>query len=247
MPVGGDTMLTKQEIMDAALIHCAEGLGSFRPTTYHVRLGDEAFAVGDREVRRLRRRDILTVEPGQFALVNTLERIRMPGSVSAIVSGETYWGRRGLMLLHGLAVHPGFDAVLVFGLYNASQRPLHLKRGTPIANLAFFRHAEVPEKEWLVPNDQQRDGHIPDEDKEALRPMPTVRSLVQVDKVLGALEGQVVPRGLERYALVVAVILLAGAVAGIAGTAFFHLQEQINDLKDQLGPGLQVLGALMRR
>ena len=91
--------------------------------SYDLCLGEQAYVSGKERGINIREHSGLELKPGQFAVVITDERIRLPSDVSADIGISSYWTRKGLLLLHGPQIDPGFEGRLVFGLYNASTRP----------------------------------------------------------------------------------------------------------------------------
>ena len=91
---------------------------------------------------------IWSVQPGQFLLAATQEYITLPAHIAGTVLGKSTWGRLGLTI-HQTAGHvdPGWQGELTLELFNCSQEALILRRGDPIAQIAFTyldQPAETP-------------------------------------------------------------------------------------------------------
>lgn len=80
------------------------------------------------------------LEPGEFALGSTLEKVTLPATLCAQVNGKSSLGRLGL-LVHATAgfVDPGFSGELTLELKNLSNHVIPLSRGMAVAQLVFHR------------------------------------------------------------------------------------------------------------
>lgn len=78
------------------------------------------------------------IEPGQFLLATTTERIALPSSLSARVDGKSSLARQGLMV-HSTAgfIDPGFEGQITLELSNVGPWSLPLVAGQRIAQLTF--------------------------------------------------------------------------------------------------------------
>jgi dCTP deaminase len=61
-----------------------------------------------------------TLKPGEFALVTTHENLHLPHDIAGHIGVKSYYTRKGIVILSGLQIDPGFEGVLVIGMYNAS-------------------------------------------------------------------------------------------------------------------------------
>ena len=82
----------------------------------------------------------LTIDPGNFVLGCTLERIRLPADLTGRISPLSHVARFGLGITCGADfINPGFGgaaaSMLTLELYNHNSRPLELLAGMPIAHL----------------------------------------------------------------------------------------------------------------
>ncbi|VVB97931.1 dCTP deaminase, dUMP-forming [uncultured archaeon] len=84
------------------------------------------------------------LEPGQFVLGTTKERISLSDAVSAQIEGRSSLGRLGIMV-HMTAgiIHAGFGAKepssLTLEIYSVNPNSVYLHAGMKIAQLSFFR------------------------------------------------------------------------------------------------------------
>lgn len=91
----------------------------------------------------------VAIEPGDFLLASTLERIKVPDYLAAKVEGKSSLGRIGL-LLHATAgfIDPGFEGTVTLELSVVAPRPLILYTGMKIGQICFFRLSSPAEKPY---------------------------------------------------------------------------------------------------
>lgn len=77
------------------------------------------------------------LEPGQFILASTLERVNIPAHVVGRIEGKSSWARKGLIIHTAGFVDPGFRGQLTLEMTNLSDTPVPLKVGVLIAQIAF--------------------------------------------------------------------------------------------------------------
>ena len=73
-----------------------------------------------------------------FVLGSTIERITMPNDIVGRVEGRSSLGRLGLMV-HITAgyIDPGFQGQITLEFFNASNRPIRLRKGKRICQISF--------------------------------------------------------------------------------------------------------------
>lgn len=157
--------------------------------SYDFRLGDRAIVsrtltleelkrkVQTEEVKEigLRKERSLRIPGGAFALVTTLERIRLGKNYAGHIGMRTYYVRKGLLLLSGLQIDPGWDAHLILGLANVSPRSIYIDHGDSICSVEVHRlHVEAGKTYEGPYMAEQREGKIPTSDKDYLRTIETM-------------------------------------------------------------------------
>lgn len=86
------------------------------------------------------------LQPGEFALAQSLEYISLPDNVVGLLNGRSSLGRRGLVV-HATAniVDPGWRGHLVFELANLGTMPVELFPLMRVARLVFLKTKPVRE------------------------------------------------------------------------------------------------------
>ncbi len=80
--------------------------------------------------------DNFSLRPGEYVLVETLEKVNMPSDIAARVLNRSTLFRCGCALFNAL-VDPGFKGTLTFGLKNLSEHEFKLERHARIAQIVF--------------------------------------------------------------------------------------------------------------
>ena len=78
------------------------------------------------------------IKPHSFILGASVEVVKLPNDVSALLQGRSSAGRLGLIVLSGW-VDAGYSGVISLQLYNTSDVPIRLAINTRIAQLIFMR------------------------------------------------------------------------------------------------------------
>ncbi|MBI2907900.1 MAG: 2'-deoxycytidine 5'-triphosphate deaminase [Chloroflexi bacterium] len=203
------------------------------PASYDLKLGKRAIItkalslselkqkVAGQELRELdvEKEKSISVPGGGFALVTSLESIRLSRAYAGHIGMKTYYVRKGILLLSGLQIDPGWDGVLVFGLANVSPRTMTLDFKDPLCTIELHRLAQeagqVYDGTYMQ---EQREGRIPRGDRDYLRTIETMsvseltEALMTLSRNIEGLSGQV--RGFWYVAgIVVFFSLLTFAVA----------------------------------
>jgi len=113
---------------------------SLQPAGYDLRVGDEAYING--KILDVKNLGTFVVPPKTYALVLTLERIRLPDDIMGDMKLRSSLAREGLIGSFAW-VDPGWDGKLTLGLYNASDNPVELSYGERFVQIAFLR-LEMP-------------------------------------------------------------------------------------------------------
>ena len=139
------------EAGDIGLVPMAEL--SLQPASYDLRLGDKVLVTKTQDIEKLRKRieddqaretDVakegsVSIPARAFALVVTREKVRMSPQHAGHLGLRSYYARKGVLLLAGLQVDPGFEGYLVLGLANLSPCSIQIDYEDEIATLEFHR------------------------------------------------------------------------------------------------------------
>ena len=90
----------------------------------------EVESISDRFGEKLR------IEPNEFVLVETMEKVNMPKDIMATILPRSSLFRCGVTLFTAV-VDPGFQGTLTFGMKNLSEFPFEIEIGSRIGQIVF--------------------------------------------------------------------------------------------------------------
>lgn len=132
---------------DICIDNCS---GEFEPASYDLRVGDRA--VTRDGVLSLQPEDNpLEVRRGETAVIYPMERIAIGISFAARFGLISKWARRGLVLLSGPQVDPGFEGSLEITVFNAGNSTIHLGNGEPFATIEFEKLSSPASRPYSGP------------------------------------------------------------------------------------------------
>ena len=118
---------------------------SIGPDLYISPTGDEA-DFPSRSIVRLKEKEGFAIPPGQFAVLQTEERVRVERDEVAFMSIRAKTKYRGLVNVSGFHVDPGFSGRLTFAIFNAGPVAVHLRRGQDIFLIWYANLTDPAEK-----------------------------------------------------------------------------------------------------
>ncbi len=110
-----------------------------KPASYDMRLGKEAFISSRKEKINVEEMGLLRIPPGEFAIVVTYEKIKLSKRIAASIGLRSYFARKGLVLLAGPQIDPGFEGRLTLVLFNASPKEAILRYKEPFCTIEFHQ------------------------------------------------------------------------------------------------------------
>lgn len=110
------------------------------------------------------------LQPGDFVLASTMERVTLPPDLAARVEGKSSLGRLGLAI-HVTAgfIDPGFAGQITLEIANLSPWPIRLRQQMPIGQLCLIPMAAVPERPYGKAGNHYQDQYGPVESRYQLR------------------------------------------------------------------------------
>ena len=104
---------------------------------YELRMGRQVYvspsqheeAPHEKTVQILEADPCFAIPPGQFALLITEEKVTVPHDAIAFISMKSKIKFNGLVNVSGFHVDPGYHGKILFAVFNAGPKPVHVKRG----------------------------------------------------------------------------------------------------------------------
>lgn len=109
--------------------------GFVRPFSERTTAFGMTFAV-DPASYDIRVRETISLAPGSFNLISSLEELDMPPDLSGRVADKSTWARRGLALQNTF-IDPGWHGFLTMEVTHRGAAPVQLREGMPIAQIVF--------------------------------------------------------------------------------------------------------------
>jgi len=144
MPLGREKILEfvkNSNLIENFDIDCLEGAGYDLRVWNAYRIRGHAFiGVKERKNPHVEKieYDIYTLKPGEYILVETLERVNMPKNLLARILPRSSIFRYGCSLFTAI-VDPGYEGSLTIGMKNLSESEFRFERGSRIAQIVFER------------------------------------------------------------------------------------------------------------
>src|SRR5437016_1394255 len=154
------------------------------PASYDARIGNWAFSSSSKERFSLVAKGLLIIEPGEFAVLETREKVILNDSTAGQLGLRSEYAQRGLLLLSGPQIDPGFRGILTVRVVNLAPKPIALPYEAPFLTIQFFRLSHAVTKLYTGAR-QEQDG-ISARDIQALVETEGL-TLGQVMKTLSAL------------------------------------------------------------
>lgn len=124
------------------------GLG---PAGYDVRIAEELTLVP---------RDYFNYKPATLALASTVEKFDMPTDCIAYVKDKSSWARQ-FLFVQNTVIEPGWRGFLTLEITYEGDQPLHIRAGSPIAQIVFHKLDEETEIPYVGKYQDQPAGARP--------------------------------------------------------------------------------------
>lgn len=85
----------------------------------------------------LRVKETFFLEPGEFRLCSSIERLNLPKNIMGLTKNKSSWARRGLDASFSTVIDPGFEGYLTIEIVNHGYERLRVTEGDPILQLIF--------------------------------------------------------------------------------------------------------------
>lgn len=140
-------------------------------------LGPEAVLSYQTELKRLGWLDPIVIQPGEFGVLLTEERVHIPGDIAGFISLRFGMSKHGLINISGRHVDPGYEGRLIFTVYNAGPNAVPMRRGDRVFMISFgsldstvaARRSPTHQQIDTIPSDFLTSLHGPPQSLEALR------------------------------------------------------------------------------
>ena len=197
--------------------------------SYDMRIGKRLLVSGNEREIDLEKEGSFNLKAGEFALLTTVENITLSNNIVGHIGLKSYYTRKGVIVLAGLQIDPGFSGILILGVYNASSRKISLEYMNPICTVEFHKLAKPVDLPFQRTDlDEQKEALIPKVDRDYLKTLETqsLSSMSESVRQLSLNVGRLATH--TKIAISLGVATLTGVVAGFI-TILFSLAKFVSD------------------
>ncbi len=126
------------------------------PASCDLTVGQRAFSSTSKDITILNEKGVLIIEPGEFAVIETRERVTLSSKIAGQIGLRSQYAQKGLLLLSGPQIDPGWPGILVVRVVNLAPRSIALSYQEPFLTIQFFRLSEPVSKPYS--GDRKGDG-----------------------------------------------------------------------------------------
>src|SRR5665213_3291700 len=148
-------ILSHQQIKE----YCKKGEISITPydesqiqgASYDLRVGDQGGTTSGKKLVRINETGFLTIKPGDFAIIITLEQINLGAQYVGRFGLRSKFARKGLIATTGPQIDPCFHGRLIVGLTNLSPKPISISHKDDFLSVEIHRLEHPTEKPYDGP------------------------------------------------------------------------------------------------
>ncbi len=122
-----------------------------QPASIDLRVGDEGATTKHKRKVNLKETGVLILEPGDFAVISILEKIKLGPQYAGRIGLRSKYARKGLIATTGPQIDPGFDGGLTLGMANLTPRPVSISHNDDILTLELHKLSEPVKKPYNGP------------------------------------------------------------------------------------------------
>jgi len=125
--------------------------GQVQGATYDLRVGEQGLTTSGKKLVNIRETGLITLQPGDFAIVTVLEIIRLDSRHVGRFGLRSKFARKGLSATTGPQIDPGYHGRLIIGLTNLSPKPITLSYGDDFISVEFHQLQEASTRAYSGP------------------------------------------------------------------------------------------------
>jgi len=137
MPILSDEDLEK--VIKSREIQITPSPTKLEPASIDLSVGEEAFAASKDGITKLSQGQLLIIPPGEMVLIVTKEEIKLSHQIAGHIGLRSFFTRKGLVLLAGPQIDPGFEGTLHVVLCNLSPTEIALSYGEPFCTIELHK------------------------------------------------------------------------------------------------------------
>jgi len=119
--------------------------------SYDLRVGEQGATTTAKKLINIKETGYLALQPGDFAILVTLEELRLGPQFSARIGLRSKYARKGVIATTGPQIDPGYHGRLIVGLTNLTPKPVTLPYKDDFITLEFHKLDEATTKPYDGP------------------------------------------------------------------------------------------------
>lgn len=119
-----------------------------QPASYDLRVGKFAYVSSNKAPTAMTEGGSIVLDPGNFMLITTFERLKLPSNVRGKVGLRSRHSLAGLVNLSGPQIDPGFSGHLTLGIVNMGPRRRVIQFKERFFTVEFDRLEQTPVKQY---------------------------------------------------------------------------------------------------
>src|SRR5271157_2347619 len=119
--------------------------------TYDLRVGEQGATTSTKKLINIRENGYLTLDPGDFGIITTLEIIKLSPSYVGRFGMRSKYARKGLIATTGPQIDPGFRGRLIIGITNLTPKPISIPYKDHFLSVEFHKLEEPSSKPYDSP------------------------------------------------------------------------------------------------
>ena len=119
--------------------------------SYDLRVGEQGITTTTKKKINIREAGYLSIEPGDFCLMVTLEELNLGPQYTARFGLRSKYARKGLIATTGPQIDPGYRGRLIIGLTNLSPKSISLPYKDDLLSVEFHKLEEATTKPYSGP------------------------------------------------------------------------------------------------
>ncbi|HVN66069.1 MAG TPA: dCTP deaminase [Methanomicrobiales archaeon] len=110
------------------------------PASYDARAGKQIFKTRPgRGLTDISEKGVAIIEIGEFAIISTHESFELPKNIAGKIGLRSHYARKGIIILSGPQVDPGFKGILTVGIYNVGPKDVAIPYLEPFCTIEFYK------------------------------------------------------------------------------------------------------------
>lgn len=110
-----------------------------QPATYDLRVGMYGATTSGKAKVNIEKTGYLLLEPGDFAVVEVLEELKLTTAYAARIGLRSKYARKGLIATTGTQIDPGYEGRLIIGVTNLTPRAITLPYKDDFVSVEFHK------------------------------------------------------------------------------------------------------------